>query len=93
MKTLIKPKRLAKGDTIATVSPCNGWAGDMETRWVYDLGISRLREIGLQVVAAPNSMRGSDYLSKNPKTWHLFSINSENRSFKCCDSRELLHKS
>ena len=67
MKTLMKPKRLAKGDTIATVSPCNGWAGDMETRWVYDLGISRLREIGLQVVAAPNSMRGSDYLSKNPK--------------------------
>ena len=67
MKTLMKPKRLVKGNTIATVSPCNGWAGDRKTRWVYDLGISRLREIGLQVVAAPNSMRGSDYLSKNPK--------------------------
>lgn len=67
MKKLIKPKRLVKGNTIATVSPCNGWAGDMKTRRIYDLGVSRLREIGLQVVAAPNSMKGSDYLSKNPK--------------------------
>lgn len=67
MKPLVKPKRLVKGATIATLSPCNGWAGDMATSWVYDLGASRLRQVGLQVAAAPNSMRGSDYLSKNPK--------------------------
>lgn len=66
MKSLIKPKRLVKGDKIATVSPCNGWAGDAETNWKYDLGVLRLQELGLQVVAAPNSLRGSDYLSKNP---------------------------
>ena len=67
MKKLIKPRRLKKGDTIATVSPCNGWAGDERTKWKYELGTNRLKESGLHVVAAPNSMRGSDYLAKNPK--------------------------
>lgn len=67
MKQLIKPKRLVKGDKIAAVSPCNGWAGDIETKWKYDLGVLRLQELGLQVVAAPNSLRGSDYLSENPE--------------------------
>lgn len=66
MKPLIQPKRLASGEKIATVSPCHGWAGDVETKWKYDLGVSRLQELGLQVVAAPNSLRGSAYLSQNP---------------------------
>mgnify|MGYP001156378449 FL=1 len=58
MKPLIQPKRLASGEKIATVSPCHGWAEDVETKWKYDLGVSRLQELGLQVVAAPNSLRG-----------------------------------
>ena len=66
MRPLIQPKRLASGEKIATVSPCHGWAGDVETKWKYDLGVSRLQELGLQVVAAPNSLRGSAYLSQNP---------------------------
>ena len=65
-KPLIQPKRLASGEKIATVSPCHGWAGDVETKRKYDLGVSRLQELGLQVVAAPNSLRGSAYLSQNP---------------------------
>lgn len=67
MIKLTKPKHLEKGDLVATVSPCNGWAGDSEIKWKYELGVSRLKEMGLCVVAAPNSMRGSDYLSRNPK--------------------------
>ncbi len=67
MKTLIKPKRLKYGDKIAVVSPCNGWAGDRDILWKYNLGVSHLRELGLEVIAAPNALRGSDYLSKNPK--------------------------
>lgn len=67
MKELIKPVHLSKGDLIATVSPCNGWAGDQKIRWKYELGVSRLEELGLRVLAAPNSMRGSEYLSKEPK--------------------------
>ena len=67
MMKLIKPSHLEKGDLVATVSPCNGWAGDPEIRWKYEMGAARLRELGLRVMAAPNSMRGSEYLSKNPK--------------------------
>ena len=67
MKELIKPGHLKKGDLVATVSPCNGWAGDPDKKWKYELGVSRLQELGLRVVAAPNSMRGSEYLSNNPK--------------------------
>lgn len=67
MHFLNKPLKLHKGDTIAAISPCNGWAGDIETKWKYQLGVKRLREIGLNVVAAPNSLKGADYLSKNPQ--------------------------
>ena len=67
MMELIKPGHLKRGDLIATVSPSSGLAGDPEIKWKYELGVSRLRELGLRVVAAPNSMRGSEYLSKNPK--------------------------
>lgn len=67
MKELCKPSRLYKGDAIATISPSNGWAGDEEIRWKYELGAMRLRQLGLNVVSAPNSLRGSAYLSKNPQ--------------------------
>lgn len=68
MRALIKPRHLKPGDLVATVSPCWGLAGDPLVRWKYDLGVSRLKELGLRVVAAPNSMRGSDYLAENPKS-------------------------
>ena len=67
MKELIKPLKLNKGDTIATISPCNGWAGDADIRWKYELGVKRLEDIGLNVVPAPNSLKGHEFLSKNPK--------------------------
>ncbi len=67
MKELYKPLGLHKGDVVATVSPCNGWAGDENIRWKYELGVMRLKEMGLEAVAAPNSLRGSDYLSANPQ--------------------------
>lgn len=67
MNELRKPAKLNKGDTIATVSPCNGWAGDQDIRWKYELGVSRLNDLGLNVIPAPNSMKGSSYLSENPR--------------------------
>lgn len=67
MKELCKPLRLHKGDTIATISPCNGWAGDEDIRWKYDLGVMRLTDMGLNVIPAPNSLRGSSFLSENPR--------------------------
>ena len=67
MKTLIRPKVLRKGDTIATISPSWGCAGSSRVRWEYDLGCSRLRELGLNVVAAPNSLKGTGSLKDDPE--------------------------
>lgn len=65
---LIKPARLYAGDTIATVSPCNGWAGDQDHAWKYNRGKQCLESLyKLNAQPAPNSMRGSEFLSKNPQ--------------------------
>lgn len=65
---LIKPERLKQGDKIATVSPSGGVSGDPETRWRYEQGVKRLEDVfGLEVVPMPNSLKGSDYLYRNPK--------------------------
>jgi uncharacterized protein with von Willebrand factor type A (vWA) domain len=42
---LIKPQKLVKGDTVATVSLSWGGAGDEEIRWRYEQGKSRLEQI------------------------------------------------
>ncbi len=67
MKELIKSSALHAGDSIAAISCCHGWAGDNDVRWKYELGVRRLNEIGLNVIAAPNSLKGSSYLSANPQ--------------------------
>lgn len=64
----IKPKKLQPGDRVATVSTSWGGAGDPELRWRYEQGVKRLAEIfGLEVTPMPNSLKGSDYLYKNPQ--------------------------
>lgn len=68
MIKLIKPRKLSKGDTIATISVSGGRAGDGDLLRRYQLGKTRLEEIfKLNVIETPNSMKGSDYLYKNPK--------------------------
>lgn len=64
---MIKPQKLCIGDTIATISPSWGCAGDPGVKWQYDLGVERLQEIGLNVIAAPNSLKGTKFLSDNPE--------------------------
>lgn len=65
---LTKPKRLRPGDKVATVSPSWGSAGDPELRWRYEQGVQRLKEVfGLEVIAMPNSLEGSDYLYEHPQ--------------------------
>lgn len=65
---LKKPKKLKRGDTVATVSPSWGGAGEPEIRWRYEQGVKRLEEVfGLKVVSMPNSLKGEDYLYENPK--------------------------
>jgi len=67
MKKLLKPSKLNKGDTIATISPAWGCAGSNRVKWKYELGVKRLEELGLNVVAAPNSLKGTSFLKENPE--------------------------
>ncbi len=64
---MIKPPKLNRGDTIATISPAWGCAGDEDIRWKYELGVKRLEELGLHVIAAPNSLKGAAFLEQHPE--------------------------
>lgn len=65
---LIKPEKLQRGDQVATVSPSWGGAGNRELRWRYEQGVKRLEEVfGLNVVPMPHSLKGDDYLYRNPQ--------------------------
>ena len=68
MLTLIKPERLKKGDTVATVSLSWGGAGDKDLLWRYEKGKRRLTEqFGLRVVEMPNTLKGSDFVYRHPE--------------------------
>ncbi|MBS4536702.1 LD-carboxypeptidase [Clostridium sp. D2Q-14] len=64
---MIKPRRLRKGDKIATVSLSDGNAGGkMHHR--YQLGKKRLEKLyNVEVVEMPNSQKGSEYIYKHPE--------------------------
>lgn len=67
LKELIKPNRLKRGDTIATISISGGRAGDSDMLWRYELGKKRLEEIfGLHVVETQNALKGNDFLYTHP---------------------------
>ncbi len=63
---MIKPKRLYKGDTIATISLSWGGAGDIPHR--YQQGVRQLiQEFDLEVVPTKHSLRSADWIYKNPE--------------------------
>ncbi|MBR5419663.1 MAG: LD-carboxypeptidase [Lachnospiraceae bacterium] len=63
----VVPAKLKKGDTVATISPSWGCAGARRVRWEYEQGCRRLEALGLKVVSAPNSLRGSSFLKEHPE--------------------------
>lgn len=64
----IKPKKLQRGDRVATVSSSWGGAGDPELYWRYEQGVRRLEDVfGLDVVPMPNSLKGSSYVYEHPE--------------------------
>ncbi|ASK64097.1 LD-carboxypeptidase [Virgibacillus phasianinus] len=65
---LTKPKKLHRGDKVATISPSWGGAGEPNLKWRYEQGIKRLENVfGLEVVSMPNSLKGEEYLDANPQ--------------------------
>jgi len=66
MTTLIKPKLLRQGDTVATISLSWGGAGELLHR--YEFGKKQLQDLfGLNVVETKNALKPADYISKNPQ--------------------------
>jgi muramoyltetrapeptide carboxypeptidase LdcA involved in peptidoglycan recycling len=64
--TVIRPPCLKPGDTLATVSLSRGMAAEVPHR--YAAGKSQFEQaFDVQLVEAPNSHRGSDYLYRNPQ--------------------------
>lgn len=64
---MIKPKKLNKGDKVAIVSLSRGLLGMPFIKHELDLGIKRLKELGLEPVIMPNSLKDMDYLFNHPE--------------------------
>lgn len=65
---MIKPKKLKKGDKIAVVSLSWGGLGDDIYIHKYDIAKARLeRDFGLEVVAMPNALKGSEFVYAHPE--------------------------
>lgn len=63
---MIKPKKLNKGDKVATISLSWGGAGDIPHR--YQAGKTQLEEVfGLEVVETTHALKSSEWIYKNPK--------------------------
>ncbi len=62
-----KPQALKKGDKIAIVSLSRGLLGMPYCKHELEIGMKRLREIGLEPVLMPNALKDLDYLEKHPE--------------------------
>ncbi len=63
---LIKPKKLNKGDTVATVTL--SWGGPSIFRNRYDIGVKQLEEtFGLKVIPMANTLSDDADIYKNPQ--------------------------
>ncbi len=68
MEQLLKPLKLKRGDTVATVSLSWGGAGDRDILWRYNVGKQRLeQQFGLKVIGMENTLNGSEYLYHHPE--------------------------
>lgn len=65
---MIKPKKLKKGDKVAVVSLSSGILGDAWAIHKFYLAKKRLKSLfGLELVAMPNALKGSEFISKHPE--------------------------
>ena len=64
---MIKPEMLEKGDKVAVVSLSAGILGDEEYLHKFDIAKERLAEMGLELVAMPNALKGKDFIYEHPE--------------------------
>lgn len=65
---MIKPNMLQKGDKIAIVSLSWGGIGDEKLIHKYYIAKERLeKEFGLEVIAMPNALKGSEFIYNHPE--------------------------
>ena len=64
---MIKPNALKKGDKIAIVSLSSGMLGEDFCSHQKDIGIKRLKNMGLKPIFMPNALKGIDYLRNHPE--------------------------
>ena len=63
---LVKPKKLNKGDKVATISLSWGGAGELSHR--YAQGKKQLEEIfGLEVIETKNALKSAKWIYDNPQ--------------------------
>ena len=62
---MLKPSRLAVGDTVAIVSP--SWGGPSIFPHIFDRGLEALEGLGLKVKEFPTARADADFLAKNPQ--------------------------
>ncbi len=62
-----KPKQINMGDRVAIVSLSSGALGEPFARHELDLGIKRLKELGLEPVFMDNALKGIKYLNAHPE--------------------------
>lgn len=63
---MIKPKKLQMGDKVAILSLSSGILGEPNLKHQLNLGIKRLKEMGLKPIFMPNALKGVEYIFKNP---------------------------
>ena len=65
---MLKPEKLSRGDKIAIVSLSWGGLGDEKLIHKYYIAKERLEnEFGLEVVAMPNALKGSQFVYEHPE--------------------------
>ena len=63
----MKPVKLNKGDKVAIVSLSRGLLGMPFCKHELDLGLKRLKELGLVPVIMPNSLKDMKYIEEHPE--------------------------
>ena len=64
---MIRPRHLERGDKIAIVSLSSGILGMPFCAHELEIGLRRLRDMGLEPVIMPNALRGVEYLAAHPE--------------------------